>query len=81
MASENDMKKMFASPIVEFIFGKDTINVEEILPVESKNNSAAFAVVEQEELQSLNDKNKNSNTEKCTNTWINHLRNGNKLEG
>ena len=25
MASENDVKKMFASPIVEFIFGKDTI--------------------------------------------------------
>ena len=51
MASENDMKKMFASPIVEFIFGKDTINVEENLPVESKKNSAAFAVVEEEELQ------------------------------
>ena len=73
MASENDMKKMFASPIVEFIFGKDTINVEENFPVESKKNSAAFAVVEEEELQSLKDKNKNSNTEKCTNTWINRF--------
>ena len=41
MASENDMK-MFASPIVKFIFGKDTINVEENLSVESKKNSAAF---------------------------------------
>ena len=29
MASENDMKKIFASPIVEFIFDKDTINAEE----------------------------------------------------
>ena len=55
MASKNDMKKMFASPIVE-----NNINAKENLPVESKNNSAAFAVVEEEELQSLMDKNKNS---------------------
>ena len=39
MASENDSKKMFASPIVEFIFGKDTINAEENLPVEQKKDS------------------------------------------
>ena len=32
MASKNDMKKMFASLIVEFIFGKDTINAKETLP-------------------------------------------------
>ena len=41
MASDNDMKKMFASPIVEFIFGKDSINAEENLPVESKKDSVA----------------------------------------
>ena len=45
---------------MEFICGKDTINAEENLPVESKKDSDAFAVVEKEELQSLKDKNKNS---------------------
>ena len=58
---------------MEFICGKDTINAEENLPVESKKDSDAFAVVEKEELQSLKDKNKNSNTEKCTNTWVNRF--------
>ena len=43
---------MFDSPIVELIFGKGTINAEENLPVESKKDSDAFAIVE-EELQSL----------------------------
>jgi len=42
MASENDTKKMFASPIVAFIFGKDTINAEENLPVESKKGLGCF---------------------------------------
>ena len=41
--------------------------------MESKKSSAAFAVAEEKELQSLKDKNMNSNIEKCTNTWINRF--------
>ena len=44
MASENDMKKMFASPIVEYIF-EDTINAEETLPVESKRMKSREVMV------------------------------------
>ena len=44
MASENDMKKMFAFPIVEYIF-EDTINAEENFPVESKQMKSREAMV------------------------------------
>ena len=66
------MKQFFSSPIVEFMFSKNS--TKEVLcdkSMEAKKNSEAFAVVEEDELQILKDKNKNTNTETCTTTWIN----------
>jgi len=49
--------------------------------VELKKDSDAFTVVEEEELRSLKDKKKNSNTEKCTNTWTNRFEKWQQLRG
>ena len=72
MSTEKELKQFFSSPIVEFMLSKDS--TKEVLcnkSMEAKKISEAFAVVE-DELQILKDKNKNTNTERCTKVY-NHL--------
>ena len=82
MSTEKELKQFFSSPIVEFMLSKDSTKA--VLcdkSMEEKFFSEAFAIVEEDELQILKDKNKSTNTERCTTTWINRLEKWQEFRG